>query len=180
MFALSKLVDGVKVLPGIKELPEHLRHDFRNEFIRPVFKYIANSEFPWTNPDVESLQAMYQVIYPMYPAKIRHNDAVFHPVSLFPTRCSSKRNANINRKTLTSVGVLRNHLAVAAIAAVQEHAPNVFRQKRLKTVEARAAYIEKLFESEDDHPIIWREYIVGDIKNHAEVGGYKTVRTLFI
>lgn len=57
--------------------------------------------------------------------------------------------------------------------------PLVFRQKRLKTIEARAAYIAKLFESENDHPIIWREYVEGNIENHAEVGGYKTVRHPF-
>ena len=67
-------------------------------------------------------------------------------------------------------------MGTAAIVAVQEHLVVVFRQKRLKAVEARAAYIAKLFKSKDDHPIIWQEYVEGDIKNHAEVGGYKTVR----
>ena len=74
---------------------------------------------------------------------------------------------------ITSLGVFCNHLATVAVLAVQEYMSVVF--KRIKTVEARAKYIDKLFESEDDHPIIWREYVEGDIKNHPEVGGYKTV-----
>jgi len=51
----------------------------------------------------------------------------------------------------------------------------VFRKKRLNTIEARAEYITQLFKSDDDHPIIWREYTEGNIQNHPEVGGYKTV-----
>lgn len=56
----------------------------------------------------------------------------------------------------------------------------MFRKKRLQTVEARAEYVTQLFRSDDDHPIIWREYYEGDIQNHPEVGGYKTVRQALI
>jgi len=76
---------------------------------------------------------------------------------------------------MSALGVLRNHLASAAIVAVQRHLPCVFRKKKLDSIEARAKYIAELFKSEDDHPIIWREYVEGNIKNHPEVGGYKTV-----
>jgi hypothetical protein len=81
----------------------------------------------------------------------------------------------VNRQTVTSLGVLRNHLAAAAITAIQRHLPSTFRQQRLRTVDARAKYIEQLFDSDDDHPIIWREYTKGNIQNHPEDGGYKTV-----
>ena len=37
----------------------------------------------------------------------------------------------------------------------------------------------QLFQS-DDHPIIWRTYVEGNIQNHPEVGGYKTVCPIFI
>ena len=53
--------------------------------------------------------------------------------------------------------------------------PHIFRSKRLLNVEARVAYVARLFKSDNDHPIIWREYSEGDIQNHPEVGGYKTV-----
>ena len=53
---------------------------------------------------------------------------------------------------------------------------HVFRKKRLLTVDARASYVSRLFRSDDDHPIIWREYIEGDIQNHPKVGGYKMVK----
>lgn len=80
---------------------------------------------------------------------------------------------------MSALGVFRNHLASAAITAVQRHLPCVFRKKRLDTLEGRARYIAQLFKSALDHPIIWREYVEGDIQNHPEVGGYKTVNYLF-
>ena len=61
------MVRGVKVYPGIKDLPIHIRQNFRNEFIRFIFKQIANSTSPWTNPDVDALQSSYEVVYPTFP-----------------------------------------------------------------------------------------------------------------
>ena len=84
MFALPRTIKGVKVYPGIKDLPAHIYHGFRNEFIRFVMKRVANSTSPWVNPDVEALQSMYQVVYPTFPARLQPNDAVTHPVSNFP------------------------------------------------------------------------------------------------
>jgi hypothetical protein len=78
-------------------------------------------------------------------------------------------------KTILSLGVLRNHMASIAIAAVHRHLATVFRKKRLDTIETRARYITTLLASTTDHPIIWREYVEGTIQNHPEVGGYKTV-----
>ena len=72
--------NGSRVYPGIKDLPEHIRKTFRNDFIHFVIKQVANSESPWTNPDVPSLQATYQLIYPIFPARIQHGDAAHHPV----------------------------------------------------------------------------------------------------
>jgi len=69
-FTIPRNVDGVKVLPGIKDLPDHIRPNFRNEFIRSVVKQVANSQSPWTNPDVNALQAIYQTVYPIFPARI--------------------------------------------------------------------------------------------------------------
>jgi len=80
VFAMPKTVKGVKLLPGVKDLPSHIRQNFRNEFIRFVMKQTANSRSPWTNPDVNALQAMYQIVYPIFPARIQHSDAVFNPV----------------------------------------------------------------------------------------------------
>ena len=77
---------------------------------------------------------------------------------------------------MSALGVLRNHLASAAVTAVQRHLPNVFQKKWLNTLEGRARHVAKLFKSPDDHPIIWREYAEGDMKDHPEIGGYKTVR----
>ena len=80
-FTLSRMVNGSRVNPGIKDLPAHIHQNFRNEFIRFVIKQVANSKLPWANPDLEALQAMYQVVYPVFPARLRHSDAVYHPVS---------------------------------------------------------------------------------------------------
>jgi len=84
-FTLPRITKGVKVYPGIKELPAHIRQNFRNEFIRFVIRQVANSQSPWINPDVNSLQCMYQLVYPTFPARLRHSDAVYHPVSDFLT-----------------------------------------------------------------------------------------------
>ena len=77
---------------------------------------------------------------------------------------------------MSALGVLRNHLASTAITAVQRYLTAVFLKKRLNTLEGRAKYITQLFKSPKDHPIIWREYVEGNIQNHPEIGGYKTVR----
>ena len=175
------MVKGSRVHPGIKDLPAHIHKNFQNEFIHFIIKQVANLESPWVNPDVASLQAMYQIVYPIFPAQIRHSDAVHHPVSrlLPPIVCNPDIVMDIVVKTMTLLGVFRNNIASAAITAVQRHLASVFRAKRLNTIEARANYIGQLFKSAKDHPIIWREYVEGDIQNHAEIGGYKTVRCLF-
>lgn len=84
MFALPRSIKGVKVYPGLKDLPAHLRQNFRNEFIRYVIKCVANLQSPWANPSIESIQVSYQLVYPLFPAQVRNNDAVHHPVSDYP------------------------------------------------------------------------------------------------
>ena len=83
--------------------------------------------------------------------------------------------SNLSWKTTTSLGVLRNHIASEALGAVQKYLQAIHHKKKLQTVESRATYIDGLFNKEDDHLIIWREYVEGDIQNHPEIGGYKTV-----
>ena len=168
---------GSKVNPGVKDLPASIRANFRNIFIRYVIKQVANSESPWVNPDVDSLQSMYDTVYTTAPAQLQHNDAVCHPVSdLLPTLPA---NSNFPQKTTTALSGLRNHIATEAIAAVQQYVHIVFRQKRLNSIEGRAEYITKLFKSKDDHPILWREYVEGNIQDHPERGGYKIVCSTF-
>ncbi|KAF9791047.1 hypothetical protein BJ322DRAFT_1104702 [Thelephora terrestris] len=157
VYLLPRFINRQKTYPGIKDLPSHIRMDFRNRFIRVIIRDIFNSERPWTNPDLETLQRVYDKVYPAYVARLRTNDAVFHP-------------------TITSIGVIRNRIGTAAVFAVQRHLANVFRQKRLQTIVARAKFVADQFKSDDDHPIIWRQYVVGDIANHHEIGGYKTTR----
>ena len=167
------IVDGVKVYPGVKDLPAHLRQNFRNEFIRFVIKHVANSESPWANPDVNSLQSMYQVVYPMFPAQLSHCDAVCHPVRWTLPHVHITPHSV---QTITSLGVLRNHIASAALDAVKRHLSKVWSSKRLNSIEARAGYINSLFLSDNEHPMIWREYVEGNIQAHPEIGGYQTVR----
>ncbi|KAF9642059.1 hypothetical protein BDM02DRAFT_3194001 [Thelephora ganbajun] len=141
------MVKGTRVYPGIKDLPVHIHENFHNEFICFVIKQVANSKSPWINPDIDSLQLMYQLIYLTFPACLWHSDAVHHP------------------KTITSLGVLCNRVATDAVTA-----------KRLLNTKARAQYIAGLFRSDDDHPIIWQEYVEGNIQNHPEISGYKMTR----
>ena len=83
VYKLPEVIDGQKVYPGIKDLPTHIRANFRNEFIHYVIRDVFNSEHPWVNPDLQALQHAYDQVYLAYPARIRHNDAVSHPVSTF-------------------------------------------------------------------------------------------------
>lgn len=82
VYLLPRFVKRQKVFPGIKDLPPHIRTDFRNRFIRVVIRDIFNSKQPWTNPDVATLQRVYDQVFPAYTARLRANDAVFHPVGL--------------------------------------------------------------------------------------------------
>ena len=79
-------------------------------------------------------------------------------------------------QTLTALGVVRNRIGTAAIFAVQRHLSNIFHKKQLRTLNARARFVSEQFKSDDDHPIIWRQFEVGNIANHPETGGYQTVR----
>ena len=58
---------GTKVYPGLKDLPTHIHPGFCNKFIRYVIKKVANSETPWANPNMESIQKMYDIVYPTFP-----------------------------------------------------------------------------------------------------------------
>lgn len=80
VFALPRTVNQQKVYPGIKDLPPHIRMNFRNGFIRSVIHGVFNSGAPWANPDLQTLQLSYDRIYPAYPARLQPNDAVSHPV----------------------------------------------------------------------------------------------------
>ena len=81
VFLLPKVgANRQKVYPGVKDLPDHIRIGFRNTFIRVVIRDVFNSETPWTNPDLETVQLAYNKIFPAYPARLRCNDAVHHPV----------------------------------------------------------------------------------------------------
>ena len=59
---------------------------------------------------------------------------------------------------------------------VQHYLASTFHQKQLQTLDARVKFVSEQFKSDDDHPFMWREYSVGDITNHLEIGGYQTVR----
>jgi len=80
VYKIPEIVKKQKVFPGIKDLPPHVRANFRNIFIRHVIRDIFDSERPWVNPDTPRLQLIYDKVYPTYPARLRHSDAIFHPV----------------------------------------------------------------------------------------------------
>ena len=173
VYPLPKIVNQQKVYPGIKDLLSHICTNFRNLIICPVIQDIFNSEQPWVNPDLSALQLTYDNAYPAYPAHLQWGDAVVHPVR----SCSHNMIglSNSHNQTVTSLGVVRNRIRAMAVQAVHQYLTTVFRQKWLKTLSARAKHILEQFKSDDDHPFIWCEYVVGDIANHPETGGYQTV-----
>ena len=83
VYKLPVVVDRQKIYPGIKDLPSHIRVNFRNGFIRHVIRDVFNSEQPWANPDLSALQQAHNCTYSAYPAQLQHNDAICHPVGIF-------------------------------------------------------------------------------------------------
>jgi len=169
-----------KIYPGIKDLPPHIRIGFCNNFIRVAIRNVFNSEEPWVNPDLASLQLLYDRVYEAYPARLRCGDAIVHPVQNPAPKPPPIGSSNSLYQTLGALAAVRNRIGTSAVFAVQRHLGNVFRQKRLKKIKARAEFVSTQFKSDDDHPFIWREYVVGNIENHPEVGGYQTVCRLLI
>ena len=174
VYKLPEYVDRQKVYPGIKDLPSHIRLNFRNGFIRYVIRNIFNSEQPWANPDLSTLQRTYDQVYPAYPARLQHNDAVFHPVSTFIFLRHGRSFTHLSQ-TITSIGVVRNRIGTSALSAAQHYLTALFRQKQLKTLDARAKLVSSQFKSDDDHLLIWRQYTVSNIPNHSEIGGCQVV-----
>ena len=80
VYSLPRIVNRQRVYPGIKDLPPHICMNFRNTFIRLIIRDVFDSEQPWVNPDLSMIQLAYDKIYPAYPARLRSNDAIFHPV----------------------------------------------------------------------------------------------------
>ena len=172
-FPLSTVINRQRIHPGIKDLPDHICTDFRNTFIRLVIRDLFNSEQPWANPDLSMLQHTYDSIYSTYPARLRHGDAVCHPVSSTLDQVDSLPHPFY--QTFTSLSFVRNRIGVAGVSAVQRHLANVFRQRQLKRLDARAKFVSEKFKSNDDHPFIWNQYVISDIPNHPGTGGYQTV-----
>ena len=81
VFLLPTVVGRQRIYRGVKDLPPHIRSDFRNAYMRLVIREVFNSNEPWLNPDLPMLQRIYDSVYPAYPARIRPSDAVFHPVN---------------------------------------------------------------------------------------------------
>ena len=42
--------------PGIKDLPINIHQNFHSEFIHFIIKQVTNSQSPWVNPDVRSVE----------------------------------------------------------------------------------------------------------------------------
>ena len=40
--------------------------------------------------------------------------------------------------------------------------------------------VSEWFKMDDNHPSIWCRYIIGDIANHPEIGGYKIVHVQLV
>jgi hypothetical protein len=101
---MPKKIKGQKVYPGVKDLPQHIRVDFRNMFICLVIWDVINSEGPWLNPDLPLLQHTYNKVFPAYPARLQVGDAVSHPVSgsdhVTPFGCSTIFTRHLRRSAL--------------------------------------------------------------------------------
>jgi hypothetical protein len=73
---------GRKQQPGVKELPQWLRDNFCNLYIRRIIKSVCLGNTPWNNPSLQSLQQEFDYAYPTHQIQLQSTDAAVVPVSI--------------------------------------------------------------------------------------------------
>ena len=66
---------GQRQQPGLRKLPQWLRDDFRNLYIRRIIEQVCVSDTPWSNPRLESLQRELNHVYPTHRIRLHSDDA---------------------------------------------------------------------------------------------------------
>jgi hypothetical protein len=82
---------GRKQQPGLRDLPQWLRKDFRNLYIRRILERVCLGETPWNNPGLPLLQRELNHVFPIHRIRLHSDDAVVVPVCF--DRC---RYADLN------------------------------------------------------------------------------------
>ena len=72
---------GRKQQPGLKDLPQWLRENFRNLYIRRIIEQVCLSGTPWSNPGLQSLQRELNYAYPIHRIRLHSDDAAVVPVT---------------------------------------------------------------------------------------------------
>jgi len=83
---------GRKQQPGLRDLPQWLRENFRNLYIRRIIEWVCSSDTPWNNPSLSSLQQELGQVYPTNKIRLHSDDAAVVPVSLNNTRRANLGN----------------------------------------------------------------------------------------
>ena len=71
---------GVECAVGIRDLPDPICDDFRDDFIRRIMKLVFSSRTPWANPSIETLQREFDAAFPKFYAELQVDDAATVPV----------------------------------------------------------------------------------------------------
>lgn len=72
---------GRRQQPGLRDLPQWLRENFRNLYIRRIIEQVCLSNTPWNNPTLSSLQRELGQAYPTHRIRLHSDDAAVVPVS---------------------------------------------------------------------------------------------------
>jgi hypothetical protein len=152
----SKDEKGQKQQPGLRDLPQWLRENFRNLYIRRVIEQVCLNNTPWNNPSLSSLQQEFRQVYPSRQVRLHTDDAAVVP-------------------TLRDLGVLRYQIGKEGLTAAIEYLPRQYSKRMIESKDARAKYVAAVV-SNPQRPFIWEYFRPGTIPLNNENKFYDEVR----
>ena len=170
----TKRVRTVEQQPGLKDLPQLLRENFRGLYICRIIEYVCLSGTPWNNPSLALLQRVFNDAYPTHQIRLHSDDAAIIPVS--PNHCCYAGTSILtNMQTLRDVGALRNQIGSEGLTAVIEYLPSQYSKRMLGSKEARAKYVAMVL-ADPQRPFVWEYFRPGTIPLPGERAYYDEVR----
>ena len=161
---------GQKQQPGLKDLPQWLRENFHNLYIRRIIEQVCLSRTPWSNPNLQSLQRELNYAYPTHRIRLHSDNAAVVPVSV--NYCHHTDTSILtNTQTLRNLGVLQNQIGNEALTAVIAYLPSQYNKRALPSKDKRAKYITTVL-ADPQRPFIWEYFRPGTIPLPGERGYY--------
>ena len=158
--------------PGVHSLPGEIRQTFADNFIPIVIQEMGDSEAPWENLPIDTLQECVDVIYPNLEYVVERGDALVSSVSCSASFVSiSSFNKCFSSQTKARMMSFRNIIGNTAVVNVQKFLA------RYKTPELIEKYIKSGILYHKEIPFLYRVFEPTDVPSSKEKGGYKVVST---